>query len=58
MATNCEASEINLILDYFGRVDQCQNLGCSRCGTNVENMNRIQQDEHEIECKKQMKLPF
>ena len=29
---------------------------CERCGTNVEIMTRIQQDEHEKECKRQMKL--
>lgn len=29
---------------------------CERCGTNVENMTRMQQDEHEVECKRQMKL--
>lgn len=29
---------------------------CQRCGISVENMTRIQQDEHEIECKRQKKL--
>jgi len=29
---------------------------CTRCNTNVINMNRIEQDKHEIECKKQEKL--
>ena len=29
---------------------------CERCKKNIEGMNRIQQDEHEIECVKQKKL--
>lgn len=29
---------------------------CTRCLTNVENMTRAEQDQHEIECKKQEKL--
>lgn len=29
---------------------------CTRCLTNVENMTRLEQDAHEKECKKQVKL--
>ena len=29
---------------------------CTRCGTNVERMSRIEQDTHEQECVKQRKL--
>jgi len=29
---------------------------CQKCGTNVENMTRIQQDKHEKECRSQTKL--
>lgn len=33
-----------------------KNSVCSRCGINVNNKSREQQDQHEIECKKQAKL--
>lgn len=33
-----------------------EDYSCSRCGKSVENMNREEQDQHEIECKKQEKL--
>jgi len=33
-----------------------EDFKCQKCGMNVENMTRIQQDEHEEECKRQMKL--
>jgi len=29
---------------------------CTRCNTNLSNKNRIQQDEHESNCRKQEKL--
>jgi hypothetical protein len=29
---------------------------CTRCLKNVESMTRVEQDRHEIECKKQEKL--
>jgi len=29
---------------------------CTRCGKDVMNLTRMQQDEHEKECKNQMKL--
>jgi len=29
---------------------------CSRCNVDVTNMNRLQQDQHEIDCIKQRKL--
>lgn len=29
---------------------------CTRCLKNVENMTRVEQDQHEVECKKQEKL--
>ena len=32
--------------------DEC----CTRCGTNVERMSRVEQDIHEEECLKQKKL--
>jgi len=35
---------------------RAEDFECQRCGKNVENMTRIQQDEHEKECIKQKKL--
>ncbi len=29
---------------------------CTRCGKHLNNLNRIQQDEHEEKCKRQRKL--
>ena len=29
---------------------------CTNCGKDVMNLTRLQQDKHEIECKKQQKL--
>jgi len=29
---------------------------CIKCGKNVENLTRLQQDTHEISCKKQKTL--
>lgn len=29
---------------------------CTRCGKIVEYMTRLEQDEHEVECRKQTKL--
>ena len=29
---------------------------CPKCGTNIESMDRLEQDAHEIECRKQTKL--
>ena len=33
-----------------------KNAVCSRCNKNLNNLNRIQQDQHEITCKQQLKL--
>ena len=29
---------------------------CTRCGKNLNNMNRLQQDDHEAECVQQKRL--
>lgn len=29
---------------------------CPRCKTNIEKLNRLEQDAHEVECLKQKKL--
>lgn len=33
-----------------------ENYTCLRCGTNTDRMTRLEQDEHEKECRKQKKL--
>lgn len=33
-----------------------KNTICQRCGKDLNNKNRIEQDKHEEECKKQQKL--
>ena len=38
----------------YGRM---KNTVCMRCGKDLNNTNRLEQDNHERECKKQMKLP-
>jgi len=29
---------------------------CSRCGANLNNKSRLEQDQHEVNCKEQKKL--
>ena len=49
-------------MDIVGNPSKSQYSGtlkntiCTRCKKSLNHMNRIQQDEHEIECKKQTKL--
>jgi len=40
----------------MGTSRRWKNNNCTRCGHDVSGLTRIQQDEHEVECLKQLKL--
>lgn len=40
----------------MGTSSKWQKTFCTRCLIRVDKMNRLEQDQHEIDCKKQEKL--